>query len=86
MSGKKNKMMKSTLQILYQKNNNEYGWFKIEDSVIRKESKMYKKLGKGEEFSKAYLSGEEYLDDFVMENYEVCGNKFDNPELLESEE
>lgn len=28
----------------------------------------------------------EELDDFVSENYEVIGNKFDNPELLESEE
>ena len=26
---------------------------------------------------------QEYLDDFVMENYEVCGNTIDNPELLE---
>ena len=27
--------------------------------------------------------GQEYLDDFVMENYEVVGNIFDNPRLLE---
>lgn len=26
---------------------------------------------------------QEYLDDFVMENYEVCDNTIDNPELLE---
>lgn len=26
---------------------------------------------------------QEYLDDFVMENYKVCGNTIDNPELLE---
>ena len=26
---------------------------------------------------------QEYLDDFVMENYELCGNTIDNPELLE---
>lgn len=26
---------------------------------------------------------QEYLDDFVMENYEVCGNTIDNPGLLE---
>ena len=26
---------------------------------------------------------QEYLDDFVMKNYEVCGNTIDNPELLE---
>lgn len=26
------------------------------------------------------------LDDFDSENFKVCGNKFDNPELLESEE
>ena len=25
---------------------------------------------------------QEYLDDFVMENYEVCGNTIDNPELF----
>lgn len=27
---------------------------------------------------------QEYLDDFVMENYEVVGNIFDNPRLLEA--
>ena len=26
---------------------------------------------------------QEYLDNFVMKNYEVCGNTIDNPELLE---
>ncbi len=26
---------------------------------------------------------QEYFDDFVMKNYEVCGNTIDNPELLE---
>lgn len=28
----------------------------------------------------------ESLDDFALENFEVIGNIFDNPELLESEE